>query len=110
MSPPTLPRLLEVDAIAGDIVNVYRDEIRHVGVGSRWHEHWCLANHHDPRQHFTGVVQQWFGEQLRRPSHLTKPVGVPQVSRKPSRFSARSKRTDTNLKQRRIMTPPLFQG
>lgn len=65
VSAELLPRLQEVDARAGEIVErIYRDEIRHVGIGSQWHDNWCTARGQDPRQHFATTVDHWFGDQI----------------------------------------------
>jgi uncharacterized ferritin-like protein (DUF455 family) len=65
VSAELLPRLQAVDAPAGEIVErIYRDEIRHVGIGSQWHHHWCQKQGVSSRQHFAETVAHWFGDQV----------------------------------------------
>jgi uncharacterized ferritin-like protein (DUF455 family) len=52
-----LPRLRPVDPAAhGVCERIYHDEIGHVGIGTRWHRHWCQQQGLDPEQHFLDVV------------------------------------------------------
>jgi uncharacterized ferritin-like protein (DUF455 family) len=63
-----LPRVLGVDAEAHAVLErIYRDEIGHVGTGTRWHRQWCSARGLDPEAHFAAVVQSRFADQLPSP-------------------------------------------
>lgn len=66
-----LPRLTAADPEAGAILaRIYRDEIGHVGTGTRWHTWWCAAHQLDPEAHYAAIVRRRFPEQLPSPFRL----------------------------------------
>lgn len=69
-----LPRLAGVDPAAHAVLErIYRDEIGHVGTGTRWHRAWCQARSLEPEAHFAAVVGQRFADQLPSPWPLDRP-------------------------------------
>jgi uncharacterized ferritin-like protein (DUF455 family) len=73
VSAGIIPRLSAVDAAAGAVIaRIYRDEIRHVAVGTRWHTWWCRERRLDPVAHFAEVVRRRFPEQLPSPFALDR--------------------------------------
>jgi len=71
VSAELLPRLHQADAAAGAIIErIYRDEIRHVAVGARWHDWWCAQGEQSRPAHFAAVVRQRFPTQLPSPFRL----------------------------------------
>lgn len=58
-----LPRIKPLDAEAHAILErIYRDEIGHVAVGSRWHHWWCEHHAADPAEHLAEVILAHFPE------------------------------------------------
>ncbi|MBA2479189.1 MAG: DUF455 family protein [Planctomycetes bacterium] len=65
VSAELAPRLSAIDAEAGAIIErIYRDEIRHVAIGTRWHAWWCAEYRLDPCAHFADTVRWHFSGQL----------------------------------------------
>jgi uncharacterized ferritin-like protein (DUF455 family) len=65
VSAGVIPRLAAVDTAAAAVIErIYRDEIRHVGLGSRWHGWWCRERGLEPAAHFAEVVKARFAEQI----------------------------------------------
>lgn len=74
VSAGVIPRLAAVDAAAAAVIErIYRDEIGHVGIGSRWHGWWCRENGIEPERHFAEVVRARFPEQIPSPFALDRP-------------------------------------
>ncbi len=72
-----LPRVAPVDAAAHAVLErIYRDEIGHVGTGTRWHRWWCERQGLDPDRHFAGVVAARFADQVPSPWVLDVPGRV----------------------------------
>ena len=67
-----LPRVPDPGAHAA-LERIYRDEIGHVAVGTRWHRWWCARRGLDPVAHFTAVVRAGFADQLPSPWPLDEP-------------------------------------
>lgn len=56
-----LPRLAAVDAQAHAVIaRIYRDEIGHVGLGTRWHDWWCARHGVDRTVHLLAVARRLF--------------------------------------------------
>jgi len=73
VSADLLPRLAELDPPAHRVIaRIYRDEIRHVEIGTRWHRRWCADRGLDPDEHFRGVVARHFAGQLPGPFALDR--------------------------------------
>ncbi len=73
VSAELLPRLAGIDRPShAAIERIYRDEIRHVATGTRWHQWWCAANQVTTIAHFTDTVRTHFGTQLPSPFALDR--------------------------------------
>lgn len=70
-----LPRVTDPGAHAA-LERIYRDEIGHVGTGTRWHRWWCARQGLDPEAHFAAVVHADFADQLPSPWALDRPGRV----------------------------------
>jgi len=71
VSADLLPRLATIDAEAHAVITrIYHDEIGHVGIGTRWHRHWCAHHGCDPETHFQAVAQRHFAAQIPGPFAL----------------------------------------
>lgn len=74
VSADLLPRLAELDAEAHAVIaRIYRDEIGHVALGTRWHRAWCAAHGLDAEAHFAAVAARRFAGQLPGPFPLDRP-------------------------------------
>lgn len=74
VSAELLPRLEAMDPAAHVVLSViYRDEIGHVAIGSRWHQWWCARQDLDPTEHFRRVVAARFPGQVPGPTPLDHP-------------------------------------
>ncbi len=74
VSIDVLPRLEAIDPTAGAIVaRIYRDELRHVAIGTQWHRWWCAAHGWASDAHFAHVVRAHFANQLPSPFALDHP-------------------------------------
>jgi uncharacterized ferritin-like protein (DUF455 family) len=66
VSASILDRIARVDPpMHGVLDRIYRDEIGHVGTGTRWHDAWCAARGLDPATHFAATARRCFGSSLR---------------------------------------------
>ncbi len=73
------PRLATIDVEAHlALTRIHRDEIGHVGIGTRWHRAWCAARGIDAERHFAEVVRARFADQLPGPFPLDR-VGRDQA-------------------------------
>lgn len=71
VSADLLPRLAALDMEAHAVITrIYHDEIGHVGIGTRWHRHWCAQHGCDPETHFQQVAQRHFAAQIPGPFAL----------------------------------------
>ncbi len=74
VSAELLPRLAAIDGPTHAVIaRIYRDEIGHVGIGTRWHGWWCAARGLAPSAHFATTVEQHFGPSLPSPFALDRP-------------------------------------
>lgn len=70
-----LPRLAALDEPAHAVLSViYHDEIRHVEIGSRWHQWWCNQQGIAELAHFRQVVEKHFPGQVPGPTPLDAQV------------------------------------
>ncbi len=68
-----LPRLGALDPEAQAVLEViYRDEIGHVAIGTRWQQWWCRRAGLDPLQHFAAVLAARFPGQHPQPTALDR--------------------------------------
>lgn len=69
VTPETVARFDAAgDRISGRILTrIYTDEIRHVGIGTRWFRHGCDAAGIDPAPHWQSLVSRYFRGVLKRP-------------------------------------------
>jgi uncharacterized ferritin-like protein (DUF455 family) len=82
VSAELAPRLSAIDPEAGAIIaRIYRDEIEHVAVGTRWHAWWCSERGCLPEDHFRAVVRAHF------PNQLPSPFALDRVGRCRAGFS-----------------------
>lgn len=73
VSAELLPRLERIDAACHAVIGrIYRDEIRHVAAGSRWHAWWCATQGTTVEAHFAAVVEKHFGPSLPSPFALDR--------------------------------------
>jgi uncharacterized ferritin-like protein (DUF455 family) len=73
VSAELLPRLADLDPGAHGVLEIiYRDEIGHVGIGTRWHRWWCAARGLEPEAHFRAVVAKRFPGQVPGPTPLDR--------------------------------------
>ncbi len=69
-----LPRMAPIHAASHQVLaRIYQDEIGHVGIGTRWHQWWCVQAGLDPIAHFSDVVERHFGHSLPSPFALDRP-------------------------------------
>jgi uncharacterized ferritin-like protein (DUF455 family) len=74
VSAEVLPRMKALDTEAHAVLErIYTDEIRHVGIGTRWHRVWCERQGLDPAGHFETVVRKHFATQIPGPWALDYP-------------------------------------
>lgn len=74
VSADLLPRLAGLDPEAHAVIaRIYRDEIGHVGIGTRWHRQWCADHGLDPETHFRTVASRRFPGQIPGPFPLDHP-------------------------------------
>ncbi|MBA3847463.1 MAG: DUF455 family protein [Planctomycetes bacterium] len=67
------PRLATIDGEAHvALTRIHRDEIGHVGIGTRWHRFWCVQRGLDAEAHFAAVVRARFADQLPGPFPLDR--------------------------------------
>ncbi|HYE04910.1 MAG TPA: DUF455 family protein [Planctomycetota bacterium] len=67
------PRLATIDMEAHLVLTrIHRDEIGHVGIGTRWHRSWCAQRGLDAEAHFAAVVRARFADQLPGPFPLDR--------------------------------------
>jgi uncharacterized ferritin-like protein (DUF455 family) len=78
-----LPRLGALDPAAQAVLEViYRDEIGHVAIGTRWQRWWCQREGLDPLQHFARVLAAHF------PGQHPQPTALDRYGRSQAGFSA----------------------
>jgi uncharacterized ferritin-like protein (DUF455 family) len=73
VSAGLLPRLGALDPEAQAVLEViYRDEIGHVAIGTRWQRWWCQREGLDPLRYFAGVLAEHFPGQHPQPTALDR--------------------------------------
>jgi len=78
-----LPRLGALDPEAQAVLEViYRDEIGHVAIGTRWQRWWCQRAGLDPLQYFAAVLASHF------PGQHPQPTALDRYGRAQAGFSA----------------------
>ncbi len=83
VSAGLLPRLGALDPEAQAVLQViYRDEIGHVAIGTRWQRWWCQRAGLDPLSHFAGVLAAHF------PGQHPQPTALDRYGRAQAGFSA----------------------
>jgi uncharacterized ferritin-like protein (DUF455 family) len=71
-----LPTLAAVDQPAHEALQIiHRDEIGHVGAGTRWHTWWCNREQRDPEAHWESVLRTSF------PDHVPSPFPLDRAGR-----------------------------
>lgn len=83
VSAGLLPRLGALDPEALAVLEViYRDEIGHVAIGTRWQRWWCQREGIDPLRHFAQVLAAHF------PGQHPQPTALDRYGRAQAGFSA----------------------
>jgi len=69
VTPAIMERLAEAgDHAAVDILKIiFRDEVGHVEIGSRWFRHLCAERALEPRQTFAELIERYMAGKLRGP-------------------------------------------